>query len=186
MRICSPIRFLLLTSTMVHFALEHSQLILYLVTLSLLCFHSGRKFGCPSAIPTRGYGSRSQSSPHSSISSASGLDDAEDPRNSECGQLNIDISKTASLPDSMTTRTSKKTICIVDQLSTYALIWIYGISPSSLPNSKAIFLLLTANMMSCFCQTTVFFNPRPARKCGRNLQLLLFVSVHGWSRVTRW
>lgn len=74
----------------------------------------------PSAIPTRGYGSRSQSSPHSSISSASGLDDAEDPRNSECGQLNIDISKTASLPDSMTTRTSKKTICIVDQLSTYA------------------------------------------------------------------
>lgn len=81
------------------------------------------KPSCPSEVHIKDYAPQSQSSIHSSSSSSSSLDNTEDPQSSESGPLsmnNMDVSRDVSSPDSLNVRTSQKTICIVNQLSTYA------------------------------------------------------------------
>lgn len=81
------------------------------------------KQNCFSEIPINDYVSQDQSITHSLTSVVSSPDDTECIQNSESGSLsmdNMDGSRDVSSLDSLNIKTSQKTVCIVNQLSTYA------------------------------------------------------------------
>lgn len=78
------------------------------------------KLDCSSSVPAKDYISRNQSNAHSSTLSCSSLDSPEDLQSSEPEPFDIDIKRKTALSSSRSTRTSQKTVCVVNQLSTYA------------------------------------------------------------------